>query len=99
MIHIRMGQQDTLLHPIIPRNQFPKKRLHLLGVERVAAVHKQIRSPAFYDGRVAAAGRLDQDDAGLLRHRMVGDPWVKGTGPAVGKELGKAADAVKGLVG
>ena len=48
---------------------------------------------------MGTAGRLDQEDVGVFRNLVGGDPGLKALAPVPGQELGEAADAVEGLVG
>ena len=99
VIRVGVGQQQALGGSVEIGDQGAQDGQGLLAVAGVAAVHAQKPPAAADHGGIAAAGGLDEQDIGLIRDLMGGDPRLEALAPVPGQQLRKAADAVKGAVG
>ena len=99
MIHVRMGQQQTLVGCLKPGNTVMENLQHFLPIAGITAVHTKKFSMAFHHRSIAAAGRLNQNNLGIVCDHMGGDSGNKLLTFRLAQKLCKLADAVKGPVG
>lgn len=99
VIYICMGQQKPLAYRIKFGDQGAQDGKHFILIAGIAAVYNESFTAAPDDGRVASAGRLDQDDLSLVGDPVGGDSGNELIGFGSCQKLCKFADGVKGPVG
>ena len=99
MIHVRRGQQQTLVGCLKPGNTVMENPQHFLPIAGITAVYAKKFSMAFHHRSIAAAGRLNQNNLGIVCDHMGGDSGNKLLTFRLAQKLCKLADAVEGSVG
>ena len=98
MIHIRVGQQQTLMSCLKSGNTVMENLQHFLPIAGITTVHTEKFSMAFNHRSITSASRLNQDNFGIVRNRMCGDSRNKLIPLGFTQKLSELADAVKGPV-
>ena len=99
VVDVRMGDPRALAPARKVRDARLQQGEHLLAVAGEAAVHKEQLLPVLQYVGIAAAGRVDDEQAQPRRQILAVDAGVEALPLPVPDKPGEAADVVKGLQG